>query len=308
MTQNYVISNLIPDIEDKRDFVFSSSIIELPKKFNYLDFVGEIENQLNTGSCVANATSSSLELLSLRNGIISDYSRLFLYYNLRESYDNLKGKDNGSYLRDGFKVINKLGIPDEKYWEFNVSNLNTEPSKEAYSKALQNKVTSYERILNDKNCLHNLKTAIFNGFPTIIALTIDKSFYNMKKTLETQDYIGTNEQQNIVGSHAMSIVGYDDELKCFFVENSWGISWGYKGIFKLSYDVLLKDCHDIWCCTGFKDFKMDAKIEIKKPTVFDKVKNYFKNIKQNKSEILFYLGVSIVAITVILTTIFLFIA
>lgn len=304
MTQNYVISNLIPDIEDKRDFVFSSSIIELPKKFNYLDFVGEIENQLNTGSCVANATSSSLELLSLRNGIISDYSRLFLYYNLRESYDNLKGKDNGSYLRDGFKVINKLGIPDEKYWEFNVSNLNTEPSKEAYSKALQNKVTSYERILNDKNCLHNLKTAIFNGFPTIIALTIDKSFYNMKKTLETQDYIGTNEQQNIVGLHAMSIVGYDDELKCFFVENSWGISWGYKGIFKLSYDVLLKDCHDIWCCTGFKDFKMDAKIEIKKPTVFDKVKNYFKNIKQNTSEILFYLGVSIVVITVIVTTIF----
>lgn len=304
MTQNYVISNLIPDIEDKRDFVFSSSIIELPKKFNYLDFVGEIENQLNTGSCVANATSSSLELLSLRNGIISDYSRLFLYYNLRESYDNLKGKDNGSYLRDGFKVINKLGIPDEKYWEFNVSNLNTEPSKEAYSKALQNKVTSYERILNDKNCLHNLKTAIFNGFPTIIALTIDKSFYNMKKTLETQDYIGTNEQQNIVGLHAMSIVGYDDELKCFFVENSWGISWGCKGIFKLSYDVLLKDCHDIWCCTGFKDFKMDAKIEIKKPTVFDKVKNYFKNIKQNKSEILFYLGVSTVVITVIVTTIF----
>lgn len=299
MAQNYVISNLIPDVEDKRDFIFSSSIIELPKKFNYLDFVGEIENQLNTGSCVANATSSSLELLSLRNGIISDYSRLFLYYNLREFYDNLKGKDNGSYLRDGFKVINKLGIPDEKYWEFNVSNVNTEPSAEAYSKALENKVTSYERILNDKDCLHNLKTSIFNGYPTIIAITLDKSFYNMSKTFETQSYVGINKPEDIIGSHAMCIVGYDDDLQCFYVENSWGISWGCKGLFKLSYDVLLKDCHDIWCCIGFKDFKMDAKIKIKKPTLFQKVKNYIINFKEHTAVILFYLGVfSVIIISI----------
>lgn len=290
MSEKYIISNLIPDKEDKRDFIFSSSILELPKKFNYLDYVGEIENQLNTGSCVANATSSSLELLSLRNGVQADYSRMFLYYNLRDPYENLRGKDNGSYLRDGFKVVNKLGIPDEKLCDFIVQNVNVKPSDYAFEQALQNKVTSYERILTDENCIQNVKSAIFKGYPIIIALILDKSFYNMSKTFETQNYVGTNNSDDIIGSHALNIIGYDDDLKCFYAENSWGEGWGYKGLFLLKYDVMLKDCHDIWCCTGFKDFKMDAKIEIKKPTLFQKVKNYIINFKEHTAEILFYLG------------------
>lgn len=305
--ENYIISNLIPDEKDKRDFIFSgavSGITELPKKFNYLNYVGEIENQSSTGSCVANATSSSLELLSLRNGINADYSRLFLYYNLRDLYSELKGKDNGAYLRDGFKVVNKLGIPEEKYWDFIVSNVNVTPSDESYSKALENKVTSYERILLDKNCLTNLKTAVVNGYPIIIAVQLDKSFYNMNKTFETQNYSGTNKSEDIIGSHAMSIVGYDDDLQAFYVENSWGEYWGNKGLFLLKYDVLMKDCHDIWCCTGFKDFKMDAQIKIKEPTLFEKVRDYFKNYKDNISEIIFYF-MFVVAIVV---NIFLFIS
>lgn len=296
MDYKYPLSNLKPDIIDQRDYIFSSNNIDLPKSCEYLDFVGEIENQLNTGSCVANATVSSLELLAQRNGLQADYSRLFVYYNLRAPYENLNEKDTGAYLRDGFKTVNQIGVPEEKYWDFLVNRVNLKPTQEAYEKASENKVVSYNRILKDENCITNLKSAVFNGFPIIIAMILDKSFYNMPYKFENQNYNGTNKQEEIIGSHAMSIVGYNDDLQAFYVENSWGSSWGDKGLFLLKYDVLLKDCHDIWCCTGFKDFKMDAKIKIKEPSTFEKVKDYFKNFKQNKSEIIFYAGLTAVLI------------
>lgn len=287
MNENFTLSNLVPDKIDNRDHIFSSVVNELPKKIDYLTYVDEIENQLNTGSCVANATASALELLSLRNGIRSDYSRLFLYFNLRDSYSELKNKDNGSYLRDGFKMVNKFGIPDERFWEFDVNNVNIKPTEEAFSKAVENKVNTYERILINNNTINTVKTAIFNGYPIIFAIMLDKSFYNIGNSFEKQNYNGTNKNSDVIGSHAMSIVGYDDDLQSFYVENSWGASWGKNGVFLLKYDVFLKDCHDIWCCTSFKDFKMDAKMEIKKPSILERIKNFFKNYKENAEQIIF---------------------
>lgn len=272
----YVLSNVLPDKKDKRDYIFSKTENVLPTKYNYLEYIGQIENQLSTGSCVANSTVSSLETLALRNGFSLDFSRLFLYYNLRESYAELKDKDNGAYMRDGFKMVNKFGLPNEKTWPFVVANVNLKPDEKSYTEAEQNKVTSYNRILPDKDCITNIKTAVFNGFPTIFSLILDKSFYNMPNKFELQNYNGTSKKEDVIGSHAMHIIGYDDDLQSFYVENSWGSGWGQSGVFLLKYDVLLRDVGDIWTCTGFKDYKMDAKNEIKKPTFFQKVKNYFK--------------------------------
>lgn len=274
--ENFKLSNLQPDKLDTRDKIFVCTSTVLPSKVDYRSYTGEIENQYSTGSCVANATVSSLELLAQRNGVTLDLSRLFLYYTLREPYSQLKDKDQGSYLRDGFKMCNKIGIPEEKYWDFLVEKVNTKPSDEAYSKASENKVLSYNRIVEKSaNTVTEVKTAIANGFQTIIAIELDKSFYYLNKNISTQNYAGISKQQDVIGSHAMTVIGYDDELQGFILENSWGQTWGDKGCCLIPYEVFLKDCHDIWVCTGFNDFKFDVNYtESKYKKYFNLVKNF----------------------------------
>ena len=213
----------------------------------------EIENQGSTGSCVANATVSSLELLAKKAGLDINLSRLFLYFNLREPYTDLKGKDIGSYLRDGFKMCNQYGICTEDVWEFDVSKVNTKPSDEAYTKARENIAQEYKRILTDEYQITRMKIAVAKGYSIIISMRLGKTFYELGsiKDLAKQDYKGL--QDDSIGGHAMNVVGYDDELGGFIVENSWGSSWGANGCLLVKYDVMDKDCNDVWVCTKFKD-------------------------------------------------------
>lgn len=50
------LSNLHPDKPDARDYIYAAPIPSgLPDKFDLLQFTNEIENQLRTNSCTANA-------------------------------------------------------------------------------------------------------------------------------------------------------------------------------------------------------------------------------------------------------------
>jgi len=47
--------------------------------------------------------------------------------------------------------------------------------------------------------------------------------------------IYTPEYGDIVGNHAICIVGYNDVEKCWICKNSWGTSWGEDGWFRIAY-------------------------------------------------------------------------
>lgn len=64
-----------------------------------------------------------------------------------------------------------------------------------------------------------------------------------------------------VGAHAMAIVGYDDALDGFIVENSWGTGWGDKGYGVLPYTVL-RDAFEIWAIRGFDGITMTPSVPV----------------------------------------------
>lgn len=266
---DYKIDNILPDKIDDRDYLFLDQVNTgiLPTKVDNRKYAREIENQLTTSSCVANATVSALELLAKKAGLDINLSRLFLYYNLREPYANLKEKDKGSYLRDGFKSVNQLGICTEDVWKFNVSKVNTKPDQNSYNKALENKVQEYKRIVGfssltggDDYAIQSMKVALAKGYPITISMTLGKTFTFLKGALSTHNYIGVNNDS--IGGHAMNVVGYDDSLQGFIVENSWGSNWGDNGFCLIKYDVIKKDCKDVWVCTKFKDLTIEEEIII----------------------------------------------
>jgi C1A family cysteine protease len=55
----------------------------------------------------------------------------------------------------------------------------------------------------------------------------------------------SNEQ--VVGGHAVMVVGYNDAKQVFVIRNSWGASWADKGYFYMPYAFITSNnCSDFW--------------------------------------------------------------
>ena len=257
----------IPDEKDPRDYIFSAPHpTKLPERVDLRKYTPQVEQQGHLSSCTANAGVNSLEILLYKANKFRDLSRLFLYWIVREPYPWLLEKDAGAYLRDVYKQASKYGVCWEDVWPYDESKVNVEPSDEAYEDAAKKLVKEYRRIVeylnDDEYAITATKIAIAQGFPVIVGAEVTEDLFYVRGPLEKQDYKGTlKEGAKVVGGHAMCVVGYDDRLGGFIVENSWGKEWGDGGFFLLKYDVALKDIHDAWVCTKFWDVAFEPEWE-----------------------------------------------
>lgn len=251
--KKYFVSGVKKQPLDERDLIFQATFSseELPEKYKNPN-IREIENQLRTGSCVANATCSALEMMYTKNDGVN-LSRMFVYYNAREPYSYLKEQDVGAYVRDGFKSINHQGVCSESTWPFIESRVNLKPSTSAYDKAVDNFVLKYERLQNTLA----IKSAVYKNQAVTFGIPLRSEFFRIKGPLATQNYRATGSD---VGGHAMAIVGWDDSLKGFIIENSWGTSWGDKGLGLIKYDIFDKYYYDVWTATEL-NFEISKKVE-----------------------------------------------
>ena len=104
-----------------------------------------IENQLNLGSCTANAGLGLLEYCERRAfGKHIDGSRLFLY---KATRNLLKWTgDTGAYLRSTMEALALFGVPPEEYWPYVVANFDAEPSAFLYSFGSNYQAVKYYRL------------------------------------------------------------------------------------------------------------------------------------------------------------------
>jgi len=262
---NPELFNVQPEPSNAKDFYLSIPLgitPNLPSVVDLRRYTGSVENQLQTSSCVANATVSALEMLLDRAGSFQDLSRLFNYYNIRKDFSNLRGKDAGAYLSEGFKSCALNGICAEDTWPFNPALVNTEPSAAAYLEASLNKVTKYERVgkfsisspVDDTFSIEMVKATLAMGYPVTVALVVNSTIFNLFGNLRMDSCKykhKVSEMYPSAGGHALLLVGYDDELGGFITENSWGAGWGDRGYGIISYEVMKEDCFDAWTCTAF---------------------------------------------------------
>jgi hypothetical protein len=253
-------SNLKKDPFDERDYLFASTTYGLPESVDLRQYSGGIDDQGNVSSCTANAGTSALELLTKRTtGSYKELSRLFLYYNEREPYENLRGQDKGADMRSICKSLATEGICDESLWPYDVYRWSEKPSPDAYAQAATRKVTRYERVARDNNWAL-MKAALAKGYPVIIGMLVREPIFSMTGPLETHtDIMLKTNYANAapVGQHAMLVVGYDDTKNIWIIENSWGSGFGDKGYWGYPYGTIF-DYHllDSWVITGFADLDM----------------------------------------------------
>jgi C1A family cysteine protease len=247
MKQRY---NWIPDRPDARDFKYSKraekfGIKVMPSKVDLTPVCSNVENQGQIGSCTANALVGNLEFLEKKDSHAKspkDLSRLFVYYNER-SAEHTVGQDGGAQLRDGIKVLHKMGVCDEAKWPYDAKLLFERPSSECFDQALGRRISVYERVSN----LSEMKDCLASGFPFVFGFKVYSGFESPEVARTGVMNLPTGGE-TLLGGHAVMAVGYDDHAERFIVRNSWGPQWGQNGYFTMPYVYLTtKDlASDFW--------------------------------------------------------------
>ncbi|MBP2651363.1 MAG: xylellain [Firmicutes bacterium] len=239
------------DSQDLRDHIFCSAIFKaethLPTKVDLRKKCSPVVNQGNLGSCTANAIASGLREYLLVNKEVKweQLSRLFLYYEER-LLEGTVSEDSGAEIRDGMKVLNKIGVCPEADWPYVEATFTNPPTNKMTADAVPFKIAEYHRITS----LAQLKAALAEGLPVVIGIEVYDSFENDDVANTGVVPMPDTSTEQDLGGHAVLVVGYDDAKSQLIVRNSWGITWGDLGYFYLPYDYYNKYSSDCWTSKG----------------------------------------------------------
>lgn len=231
----------------------------LPAKADLRPWCSEIEDQESLGSCTANAGVGLVEYFEKKaSGKHIDASRLFLYKVTRNLH-HWTG-DTGAYLRTVMSAMVLFGVPPEEYWPYDVARFDEEPPSFLYAYAQNYQAISYYRLdppgTDAADLLKQVKQHLAADLPSMFGFTV----YNSVNQADQTGRIPLPAQgEKILGGHAVSAVGYDDNLKiknsnrggvetkgAFLIRNSWGTGWGESGYGWLPYEYVMRGLAVDW--------------------------------------------------------------
>ena len=278
-TNEIVGTGWLPPMPDMRDYTLDQKEIKAlskklgitkgnlksPASVDLHKWCSPIENQGTLGSCTAQAGIGIVEYYENRayNKSI-DRSRLFLYKATRNLMQ-VTG-DTGGWLRHTMGALKLCGVPDEKYWPYEIDKFDVDPSAFVYSIADNFEALKYfcHDPLGEKipypEVLDSVKKYLEAGIPSMFGFWGFPSFEksNVKGAIP---YPCQNE--SAAWGHAVVAVGYDDKMKikntncnkettgALLIRNSWGTAWGDKGYGWIPYEYVLNNlAMDFWSLLG----------------------------------------------------------
>lgn len=229
-----------------------------------------IKNQHTKPTCVAHALSSLIEYHNfLETHEIEEFSTEFIY-GCRKDGDY---QGNGMYLRDGLKIIQKYGDVLKQSLPYNnnvkdaVANVTNNADK-LFQEAYPNRISTYYKITD----VDKLKYSIFHDGPAVAGIKV----YNTIKLNKNNIYeYNITKKKNFFG-HAIMIIGWTKDN--WIVQNSWGKSWGNKGIFYIpiekSFDEIFFEVYGV--TDNITNVKQSNKIVQKTYPLINFIINFFR--------------------------------
>ena len=200
---------------------------DLPESVDLSGFMPPPGNQGRQNSCtawsVAYALKSYQERLEdnipiVQNGRLN-FSRVFSPAYVFNQLNN--GRNAGIGFPDALNLVSDQGVATLADMPYSPLDFLTKPGPTQRTRAKRYRI-DYWRKVNILD-VKELKAHLNGGFPVMIGAAVDRNFMDHPKG---QIW---NTIENVLGFHAMVVVGYNDRLNAFKIMNSWGQDWGDGG-------------------------------------------------------------------------------
>jgi hypothetical protein len=240
----------LPDLPDQRDHRYAAPLRVLSALPSMVDLRGgqaPVYDQLQLGSCTAQAISGALEYDRGRQGLPRvPPSRLFIYFNERV-LEGTTESDAGATIRDGIKTVSAQGACPEPMWPYEVRRFAEHPTDDCYTEATHYRALTYRSVTPT---LAELRGCLADSNPFVFGFSVYSSF-ETQQVASTGDAPIPRRGERLLGGHAVLAVGYDDASQRFLARNSWGEDWGKGGYFTLPYAYLTNNglASDFWTIT-----------------------------------------------------------
>ena len=233
------------DPKDLRDIPMALVLppITLPKSFDYTGLMTPVRDQGSEGTCVAFASVVGVKEYEDSQ----EYRKLIelsprYVYSLCKKFDGAPDEE-GTYPRVAMKVLLNYGVCSESYWPYRPHQKDL-PKKNAKESAARYRIKAYARL---KDILEMKRSLLING-PFLAGVKVFASWLD-KKAQKTGLIPLPKRNEEIIGGHAVCIVGFNDAGQLFKFKNSWSAKWADKGYGYLPYNYIKRYCSDAWSAT-----------------------------------------------------------
>ena len=253
-----------PDSKDPRDLVVAEHVdvpTRLPASFSLENFLGQVKDQGDLGSCTGNAYAGIREFLAKKyEKKTVQLSPMYIYYRERV-LEGTTQEDAGAEPRDGCKVLVNFGVCDEVDDPYLIQNFTLPPTAAMDADAVNFRAGAYHRARS----VDEIKTGIISGYCPSIGFDVFQSFES-QETATTGHMTFPAPDEQPIGGHEVYAFGYDDTVECtdgssgaLQIRNSWGPGWGQQGNFWMPYTYVDAHVSDIWFVHLGKPWKPKTK-------------------------------------------------
>ncbi len=233
------------DLVDARDKAFRKTArmeARLPDVF-MPDWPFEIRDQGQLGSCVAQGGVEAYAAAKYAEKQIVEpwHSALFAYTALRMD-DGTFPEDAGGSIRDSLKTFNRVGIPKESLWPYDIRMAAVRPPGPVWRVAQRSQMLEYRRVEPDA-----LLAAIYNG-GSMRAVMFGHVVHEGFDATPASGIVRMPRRllDRPLGGHCQVLTGFDIKRGLFRGVNSWGDGWGAKGLCYFPWRYLEKYARDFW--------------------------------------------------------------
>ncbi len=219
---------------DRRDYIHKPRLVpkEVPDITTWLQFLVNIRNQGDEGSCVGFGIGGSLSSVLKKLGLFKEW------FSPRDIYNGGKAiggylNEEGAYPRDAYEWVRLKGCLLESKWPY-VANKdwNKMPPGSLDTERAKYPILAYYRV---DNGIDGICSAIADGhFVSIGSIWFDK----WMETDANGNLAAVKSSDHVAGGHEYYLYGYDKKTQKFLCANSWDTNWGKKGMFTLPFQAI----------------------------------------------------------------------
>jgi C1A family cysteine protease len=228
--------------------------LDRPKHFDIAADLPPIGNQGGTNACVGWSTAYYCFTTSVarqrqltpeqRKDPRFVFSPAFIWHQYNE------GKNQGMCIYQAFDILEKQGCASMAEMPWVETDILTQPDERAKTRALRYKARRTVCLFkgqrnNDPADPEKLKNWLWETKqPFVTSITVFKDFVQMSHD-PNYVYKPSEPRGEMLGRHAVCIVGYDEDKHAFLMVNSWTDSWANKGLIWLHEDYM-KEANEGW--------------------------------------------------------------